>query len=252
VCSNAQDLLTDLLGPANGVCLKVVANIQPGFAAMFLSNLFEIFVGAVMVRATHVAIRDRIEVLEQMPHEEWTYPEYLVLNQLLVHGAEHHKPQRKPFDWKDYTPKLVVTCRANPTDGLLACLAALNPLSCLCEGVQDISTPLGQDQPKAKNNKWNLPQQSSKWNTPAPSSRWNTPSASQQFRTPSQQQQQYAGYAPSGSGTPSMGMGGASGAYAPQWSNRIDPAHGSSSSGVMQASNPVFAAEQQKRFSVDV
>jgi hypothetical protein len=251
-CSSAKQLLSQILGPEEGQCLIAGAEIEWGFALGFLAMLTQIGTGAVFLRASGVAIRDREDVLENRPHQEWTMWEYRVLNVLLVHGAEHHKPQPGAHN-HGHPPKPNIFQRCNRDPG--AVLWSLNPFKCFCEGIKDISTPIGQNpQHGASTNKWNAPAQSSKYNSPAPSGQWNmAPPQSGQWNAPPQQSGQWnAPPQQSGQwGGQSGQWGGQGGGQSGQWpsanSNQIAPQNP-----MMESSNPVFAAEANKRFSVDV
>ena len=176
-------------------------------------------------------------------------------NQLFVHGAEHHRPPPQPNMALVKLTAMGKALQTDPWGACRSCLWKIFPCSCLCEGVDDISTPLGRPAPTSKNNKWNVPGSSaaptpaasSKWNTPQ-TGKWNTPQPSGSFQPAPQQHMSQQ----------SMGMGGMGGGMmVPQQpgmsGGRVEPMQ-SQGSFSMQSSNPVFAAEAHntKRYSVDV
>jgi len=269
--------LAGLLGEKNGNCLNPNCVILWGFAISLVANCWQIFVGGVMLRASGVAIRDREDVLEGRPHKEWTQWEYLVLNQLLVHGAEHHKPLgRLPGD-------------LNRSEKCVKCLKEgnwvyrLNPCYCLCEGVEDVTSPLGETT-KAEQKRQKTAKGGGKWNVPSSqvpssqsSSRWQTPPQFQQqrpmmasFGQGGAQQQQRPLMASYGQGgmqvqqqpqqvqsrqmMPSFGMPMAMPQQSPR-SGQLTPSMGGPVPGGgyqgMETANPVFAREA-RRASVDV
>jgi hypothetical protein len=248
-CSAAKTLLSEVLGRDNGECLISGAELEWGFAIGFIALLMQIGTGAVFLRASGVAIRDREDVLENRPHQEWTMWEYRVLNVLLVHGAEHHKPQPQLQEHRKLN-----CCQRFERNPEAFCWS-LNPLKCFCEGVQDISTPIGGGSFSNNNNnnnnkppgststtsKWNAPQQSSKWNaaTPQQSGQWNMAPQQPSGQWPSQQ----------GGGGQSGQWAGQSGQWGAQHvsNNQIAPQNP-----MLESANPVFKAEVNKRFSVDV
>jgi len=241
-CSVLKAPLTNIsfLGERDGNCLTPAAYVEWGFFISLGANLFQIFVGAIMIRASGVAIRDREDVLERQPHQQWSLLEYLVLDRLLVYGAAHHKPIADPDRRVPLLERIGRALYENPTKACTDCgsfsCSKLNICSNCCVGVQDVSltTPVGKSTGKVGNSKWNVPPSaapSSKWNAPpsaGASSKWNTPQS----------------YGAPASATPSWNM-----SPTPKSSQQIAV----SNSMNLDSSNPVFAREQQKnRYSIDV
>jgi hypothetical protein len=232
----ALESFEPILPAKDANCLDPGAFLEWGFAITFIANLFQILVGAIMIRASGVAIRDREDVLERQPHQQWTIFEYYVLNQLLVNGAEHHKPPAGPAP--GILGVLSVCCTAlisSPTDVLVDSVLECGPFICkkmcaCCGGVQDVGlhSPIATKTGKVGNSKWNAP-----GSLPSPSSKWNVSQSYGAQNTPS----------------PSWNM-----------SRNISQAPSNAQSGMMvphmsmDSPNPVFAreTEQQKRYSVDV
>ena len=184
-CTAAQPYLTDILGDSyNGVCVRANATIDWGFYIAWFAMMAQVCMGIVMIRANGVPLRDREDVLEQRPHQMWSWAEYFILSFMFEFGAEHHRPYLNPtstmFDKLifralalvgDRTAKEMVkaikaeekesTRRFNPCKGLCSCF----------RGVESVGLDVPITSPVAK-------QGASKWNT------------TQSFQQQQQQQQQ--------------------------------------------------------------
>ncbi|KAH9260649.1 hypothetical protein BASA81_001116 [Batrachochytrium salamandrivorans] len=147
-CSGLIVPLSDKLGADQGACLLSVLDLEWGFPLVVIANLMHVCLGSVFIRAVAVAIRDREDVIDELPHRVWTTLEYRVMNVMFVNGAEHHKPPPKPFQPKKCcNPE----CMQNPFAGcsLASC--------CSCfKGLGDVSLQADNKGKKVGNSKWNV------------------------------------------------------------------------------------------------
>jgi len=184
-CSAAQPYLTDILGSFNGVCLRTTAEAQFGFYIAFAGMLAQLGMGAVMIRANGLVIRDREDLLERQPHRMWTWMEYLILRYMFAFGGEHHRPYLNPkstmndkmimmlANWLD-DPKKTTRDIANQAREGMTVSCSLASCCCCFSGLDSVglSDPIGGkpsskwNAPPSVNNHRHIESGASKWNAP--------------------------------------------------------------------------------------
>jgi len=231
--------------PGQNYCLTIQADLQWGFPLILLICLLQINVGAALNRASGVAIRDRLDTLEgRLRRKEWTYLEYFVMKQVLLGGAEHHKPQQTFFENIGLTKQAFMDFLHSP----YAYCRLVNPFAGCCAGIEGIGMNDGWGGAVKKEKE---PEMGTKWLKP------------HQFQAKQDALAMAAmggayGYDPNQMGSPMMGQHGMS--QQMMMSSPPPPGFGYGSPQSMHAANPVYSLEHQRvaqpsaqsRVSVDV